>query len=365
MADRFNTRRLRHRLAVLIAAVLAAGGAIGLLPAQHAAAQDSCQQDDAGAGWICQWSQIDNGNWPESQQSDPDCHSTCDYYLHGNCQSYYYADNVSLSRPGVDFRGDIERAVRNWSGRPYCSPFFYNCNCGNAFMTLNDATLVGAEAGYCGVGDVTSAWDAGGQQYDNHVVASHAEYNDQPIDGSGDNIPWYDGKPDSYNGQYCDAIMTSVHEVGHAMTEGHSSYPDDVMCASPPGQLNCHDVTQIDADANNMLNAVYGPYHNNSTSGSGGPNCNGCEMACPQTTGVTTSTGTDPTASVNQTLWTICGTVFNLPDTSGYWAKAWDIFQGVSVPNLPQDITQNPCSGYFAQKQLVPWINCETGNPIA
>jgi len=354
MADRFNARRLRRRLAVLAAAVVVAAGAIGLLPAQHAAAQDSCQPDDAGRGWICQWSQLDNNNWPD-QSSTPDCGQTCDWYLHGNCQYYYYSDQVNFSTNSVDFRGDIERAVRAWSGRPYCSPTFYNCKCGSAFLTLASTSLSGADAGYCGVGWTTTAWEANNQQGDNHVVGAEAEYNTTASD------PWFDGPPSDYSGMYCDAIMTSLHEVGHTMTESHSSYPDDIMCAG--ANVGCKDVNAIDADADSMLNAVYGPYHNaNNGGGSGG--CGGCNMACPQTTGVTTSTGTDPATTVNATIWTVCGTAFALPDVSGYWAKTWDIFQGVSTPNIPADLTTSPCWQYYLTHQLVAWITCSTGvNP--
>ena len=335
-----------------MAAVCAISASL-VLPAQRAAAQDSCLQDNGGQ-YICRWTQLET-TWPAI--SDPDCHDQCAYYLHGNCQYYWYSNGVTNSSDGVDYRGDMARAIEAWNGRPYCSPTFYDCKCNSAFLTIGAADLSGdpATAHACGVGSVTTAWQAGGQQYDNHIVSATAKYNTKAP------VPWSQGEV-SY--AHCDAIGTSLHEVGHAMSEGHSSYRADIMCSIPgtsdPNQA-CEDNTAIDSDADAMLNTVYGPYHNNSSH-----NCGGCQMACPQTSGITqASTGVDPAATVNQVVWNVCGTAFALPDVSGYWAKTWDLLQGVSTPNLPQDISGSACFPYFAQKQLVPWIVCVTGNPIA
>jgi len=343
-------RPILRRAALGLVAICAVSAGL-ILPAQRAAAQDSCVQDDSGQ-YICRWTQLDNNDWPVNT-TDPDCHNVCDWYLHGNCQYLWYSNNVSNSSGSIDFRGDMKRAIEAWNGRPYCSPTFYDCNCGSAFLTITAADLSASNPGVCGLGWVTSAWDAGGQAGDNHIVSAEAEYNEKPP------AQWTQGDV-SY--RHCDAIGVSIHEVGHAMGEGHSSYRADIMCSIPgadptdPNQ-GCQDVTAIDADADSMLNAVYGPYHDNSNG-----NCGGCQMACPQTSGISqTSTGTDPATMVNQFVWTVCGTAFALPDVSGYWAKTWDLLQGVSTPDLPEEITGSSCWPWFAQKQLVPWINCEAG----
>lgn len=340
---------MRHRLALSLVAVFVATGSIVGLPAQRAAAQESCAQDDRGQ-YICRWTQLDNNNWPAI--SDPDCHGYYAYWLHGQCSStYYYADQINWSVGGIDVHGDMQRAVKAWSGQPYCSPFIYPCNCGSSTINLRAFDMSADGAGICGEGAVTTAWQAYGSssQYDNHVVSAWAGYN------TNSGYPWSDGPP-SQSGTYCDAIGIALHEMGHVMTEGHSSYLNDLMCA---GTANCKFVESIDGDAQNMLAAVYGTYHNaNSSGGSGG--CGGCQMACAQTTSVTgADTTIDPTVTINQTLWTVCGTAFALPEASGYYAKAWDLYYGLPSPNPASLLTRPQCMTYFTTKQLVAWLQCE------
>jgi hypothetical protein len=192
-----------------------------LLAPLPVAAQESCVPDDAGK-WICRWTQLDNNDWPNST-TDPDCHAYCAFYISG--QRYSYSDHVPMVVYGVDFERDMATAAGDWSGQPYNSPWFGNCNCptGSAFLTLGQTDVKGG--GACGVGWVRTAWQAQNVTNDNHVVSAEADF------ATNAGVPWFDGPPSPSfaGGHYCDALSVAYHEVGHAFGEGHSSVVPDVM----------------------------------------------------------------------------------------------------------------------------------------
>ena len=330
MADRFNPRSCRHQVALLVAAVVAATGAIGWLPAQHALATESCQNvgsgaaDSNGSPYQCRYTQLDNTDWP-NQTTDPDCHGNCAWFLHGNGpQSYTYSDQgLTISANGVNFRNDMENAVNQWSGEPYNSPWFSNCNCGSGFMTITQGNTGG---GACGLGWTVTAWQAYNQTNDNHIVSSTAEY---ASDFSG---PWYDGTPPSnFSGQWCDAAFTALHEVGHAFGEGHSSVNGDVM------YWNGGTTTQIDGDATELLLQLYGAYQNSN----GG--CGGCQWSC-----------TAPAAHL------LCSAL----GIAGYYQKAWQLAHGLTVPNAVLLATPppSPCLVWWYSDSFLNWLTCATNN---
>jgi hypothetical protein len=349
MAERFRVWRLLHKkgeagpqsshgsrgrhAVMLVATFLTTAGAMALTPAHPVAAQDSCIDDGAnqgtnGTNWICRWTQMDN-NFPYAG-SNPDCGAYCAYYLHGSGpQIYNYSDQVTVSANGVNFHSDVQTAVHDWSGQPYRSPWFSNCNCGNGFMTVNDGPT---QPNACGVGGVTTAWQAYGATNDNHIVSAVLTF-------TTNNVNWFDGPPPStFSGDYCDAQSTAYHEAGHAFSEGHSSYAGDVM------YWGGSDNTTIDGDAQNMLDAVYGPYN-----GQGSGTCSSCQTLCPpQSQGVR-----------------VGGTVYYVPTPFcaplyGYLSKAWDLSQGVPHPN-PVDYATPPPSGcltYWYGDQFENWVVC-------
>lgn len=324
-----SPRRTRGRiLSVLLATVLASAGAVALAPAHPVAAQQSCFQDDPGKGangtnWECQWTQLEN-SWPDN--NFPSC-SPCVAYRR------YLTLNASINQSNVNhvaYHDDMANAVYSWSGQTYNSPWFNDCKCGSAFLNIN-ATHQGA--GVCGEGGVS--YDANNG---NTIVGAVANYN---LDAT------YVDSPNSAG--TCDARSTAVHEVGHAFTEGHSSYPSDVM-----DWQDCMCAT-IDQDAQSMLNAVYGPQNSSSSSSSGGGGCGGCQVA--------PGDGGPGVGCTTLGVQTICGT----PDLAAYYWKAWYLSQGAGdlVPADPQTnpvmlITPDHCLIYYYSKQYVAWLQCTT-----
>jgi hypothetical protein len=345
----------RHSLSMVVALCMAVA-TVGMMPASQAMANQSCSQapDSSytgnGTPWDCNWTQINNNNWPANSQS-PDCGNQCSWYVggygHGGCTWYSWTDNVTYSVSGIDFNGAADRAIKGWSALPYCSPGWVKCQgCSGDMLTVQDANE--ADPNACGMGWTVTAWQNGGQQYDNHIVSSTLEYNNS---SSG---TWSPGPPDQ-TGIWCDVIHIALHEGGHAMGEGHSTINNQ-------GTMYWGGNVQesIDGDAEAMLNSVYGPYHNNGGAGGGG-GCNGCSMACPQAPSLTTAatSSVDPTATVNQTLWVACGT--SGPYINGYYAKIWDLSQGVALPNAAWYVMQaenRACLFYLTREQLMPWIHC-------
>ena len=360
---------MRRRFFIVVAGLSMVSATFGFGPATRATANQSCSQapdssyTNNGTSWDCNWTQIDNANWPSNSQS-PNCTQYCAWYIggygHGNCQWYQWTDNVNYSdfpnTSGVDFDGAADKEIKQWGAEPYCSPGWGKCQgCSGDMLTVRDANE--PDPSWCGTGNALTAWNVNGQQYDNHVVSSYLEYNNH-VGGT-----WYPGPPTN-SGFFCDVYAIAAHEAGHAMTEGHASLNSaDIMYWGGGGTDD-----KIDGDATAMLNSVYGPYHQNGGSGSGG-GCSGCNsMACPQVPAVTAAnvppgaTVIDPAGDVNNALWAVCGTSNLYID--GYYAKAWDASQGVALPNAAWYITQAEnklCWPYVVQKQLVPWANCLTG----
>jgi hypothetical protein len=283
----------------VLAAVLATISAVALAPAHPVAAQQSCLPDDAGK-WTCRWTQLDNNNWPGST-TDPDCHAYCAFYIWG--QRYSYSDHVPMWVYGVDFERDMTTAAADWSGQPYNSPWFGNCNCpsGGAFLTLGQKNS-GTGGRACGIGWVKTAWQAQGVTNDNHVVSAEADF---ATDFTGS---WFDGPPPPTfgGGAYCDAINVAYHEVGHAFGEGHSSVLADIMYGGGDGA----DTRTIDADAQELLRTLYGA-HTPSTPKVPIP-CGPCRL--PMTTAPASQVCSPPApASVAECI------AYN------YLAKAWDL----------------------------------------
>jgi hypothetical protein len=323
-------RRRGRTFATFLATVLASTSVFVLAPAHPVAAQNSCFQDDPGQGangtnWECQWTQLEN-SWPDN--NFPSC-SPCVAY------GRYLTLNASINQSNVNrvaFHDDMANAVYSWSGQTYNSPWFNDCKCGSAFLNIN-AYHYGA--GVCGEGDVS---------YDSsslNIVGASADYN---IDVT------YVDSPNSAG--TCDARSTAVHEVGHAFTEGHSSYPSDVM-----NWKDCMCAT-IDQDAQSMLNAVYGPENSSSSDssgGGGGGGCGGCQVA--------PDGGGSGVGCTTVGLQTVCST----PDLAAYYWKAWYLSQGAGgqVPADPQTnpvllITPDQCLIYYYSKQYTNWLTCTT-----
>jgi len=370
-----KTRRssfLRRHVALLGAILTAlASFPLAIKPLTVSADMSGCVQSNGS--YTCRYTQLQNNGWPQST-SDPDCHDQCAWYLHGsssspNPQTYGYRDAITvMNTQGVDFKGWMVGASDAWSGQPFNSPSFYNCECGSGeFLTLGNLQqyypgTTTWNTTSCGFGGVTTAWEAGGQTYDNHIVSSFADYNDQyPMS------QWVDETLPADGQKHCSAAYTAYHEVGHGFGEGHasSSPKSEVMFhAMWNGQDTGSSTDKIDGDAQQLLSNLYGAYTNSSNNGGSG-GCNGCQMACPQVQSITTADGIQ---TVNQALWTVCGESYTLPYAWGYYAKMWDILQSAEQPpNVPTPTVMgiyglafgNGCATYFQYKQLVAWLNCQ------
>jgi hypothetical protein len=336
--------RRRRGLAVIAATILwAASGGAALLAPLPVSAQESCFRDDAGKGangtnWECRWTQLDT-NWPDTTASggyDPDCHAYCAFYI--SSQRYSYSDHVPMVAYGVDFEGDMRMAAADWSGQPYNSPWFGNCNCpsGGAFLTLGQKTS-GTGGRACGIGWTTTAWQAQNITNDNHVVSSEADF---ATDFTGS---WFDGPPPpTFGGQYCDAVNVAYHEVGHAFGEGHSSVLADIMYWGGDGA----DTRTIDADAQELLRTLYGAHTPNT------PNipipCGPCRLPSAAASAVCSPPAP---ASVAECI------------SYNYLAKAWDLAHADPVVD-PTPIVQATPLGSGCLVSAVDyqaWVTCVLG----
>jgi len=359
-------RLARSAVALAVAACLAPLAGTPLA----ASANEGCVQNTDGS-WSCRYTQLDNGNFP-GNSSDPDCHQYCAWYqrVSGKSPEYYpYLDLVTVMNvPGVDFHGWMRSAVQAWSGLPYNSPFFYNCNCSNGqqFLTLGNLQFnypgtTQTDTTDCGVGNATTAWQAYGSTNDNHVVSAYADYNDQ---FSGE---WVDDQFRADGNYQCSAAQTAYHELGHAFGEGHATADlSEIMYSSNGHSGDATD--KVDGDAQQLLDLLYGAYDNSDNNGGSG-GCNNCQMACPQ---IQTGLAADGIQTVNAALWTTCGTGYGLPYAWGYYAKLWDMAQGAAqVPGVPSpptaaDLTRVVeetaplCWDDFTSRQLTAWLQCVT-----
>ena len=325
----------RRRLAVMLAAVLATITAVALAAAHPVAAQESCVPDNAGK-WTCRWTQLDNNDWPNST-TDPDCHAYCDFYI--SSQRYNYSDHVPMWVYGVDFEKDMATAAADWSGQPYNSPWFGNCNCptGGAFLTLGQSP--GGNNGMtCGTGWVRTAWQVQNVTNDNHIVSAEADFSTDSKGTFGDGPA-----PPTFSGFYCDAISTAYHEVGHAFGEGHSSVIADIMYPT------ISDNRTIDGDAQELLRTLYGA-HTPNTPNVPIPACGPCRF--PATTAPASQVCSPPApASVAECI------AYN------YLAKAWDLAHaGPVVDPVPIAGATPVASGCLAvATDYQAWVTCVLG----
>ena len=345
------SRRLRHISCGVIAILAALVGQLGVSGVMPAAAYDDCtwvgnSSGTNGSDWTCDYTQLggSNNDWPglvdQGAGTFPRCYDNngnyCNWWPSPNGQP----DNVpylnTLSNDNrASFYDDARTAIGDWSGQPFNSPIFYDCHNNNTCNKVS-VTFKWADLGNTG----TCASGGPSTMSGDTIVTAAVTLN------SNSSVSWSDG----YNNWgACDAQSTLYHEVGHVFAEGHSSNSNDVMY-----WRDCM-CTTIDKDAQSVLNAVYGKP---STDSSDSMACS-CEyLACPQVPAVTTANGV-PT--VNQTLWTVCGTGYALPYVWNYYAKAWNLAQGQAVPSA-SDVEQlafpPPCTLYFTSKQLVLWLEC-------
>ena len=357
-----RNRFFRQRV-VLLGAILGVLASFPLAskPLTVSADVSGCVHNSNGTYGACRYTQLENNAYPQ-YSSDPDCHQYCAWYLHGSgSQNYPYADLINvMSYPGVDFHKWMNSAVYAWSGLPYSQPIFYNCGCSSGqFLTVGNLQRNNPDGSVnttaCGFGDVTTAWEAGGQSGDNHVTSSYADYNDQY------SSQWADTDNPPNSGKYCSASQTAYHEVGHAFGEGHSTAdPSEIMYTNPSNYTGGANFGTVDDDAQQLMADLYGAYDN--TSNSNNPsNCRGCQMACPQ---ISEGVAADGITTINSALWTVCGTSYTLPDVWGYYAKLWDMYQGsawvpsVSVPYVISLVSPASCNSFFDSHQLVLWLEC-------
>lgn len=303
-------------------------GQAGITGGLPASAHDDCQRQGStnGSPWTCGYTQLDPGrNWPWDG-SDPRCGVCAWWDMPGGRPGNVDADFSGIPNSGngaVRWNDDLLNAMYAWSGQPYNSPWMYQCGGSNCqYSQVHDGWKDegwNGNATPCGIAYVyvDSA---------SRVTSSTIMYNNNG------QLHWWDGPP--ANGQYgCDAKSTAYHEEGHVFTLGHSSVASDVM------YWGGGDVTSVTGNAQNGLNAIYGPYQGNSNSGGG---CSSCrfEPICRSTIDPCNPLGTF--------------------DLEGYLAKAWDLSQGVSLPN-PVSYAAPPvggCMPYWYAEDFTNWSTC-------
>jgi hypothetical protein len=199
------------------------------------------------------WTQADNGAWPQSAHG-PDC-GPCLKWPNGEYEyrwSYGFGDD-KVYHPAA------RAAVNEWSGQMYKSPMFSETGHSCVNSSYENLCVRGNEnlkSTYCGASHVS--WTTG-----NLIYYGWAELNSGRHD-------FHDGPPPAETGG-CDIRTVWYHEVGHAYGEGHSSVYTDLMCGYLDG--SCRGFPEhVDADAQGMLKAVYGPVSGEST-------CSDCPSA--------------------------------------------------------------------------------------
>jgi hypothetical protein len=333
------TRGRRRRITLAISATLLASTAalgqlgLGALPV---AARDNCQNVGQGNGsngtaWYCGWTGYGPYvQWPTNTgggaPTDPFCGAYClNWPMPGNSAENVPAHiTLSNQQNGPAYYNDAYAAMKDWGGQPYNSPWMYECNCSTAAVNVGWGSY---NAQYCGMSAITQ-WDS----Y-NRVIGNPGAYINL------NNANQYTDGPPPNNG--CNAQSALYHEWGHVFTLGHSSDPHDVMYWAGGN------VTSVTDQAQTGLNNMYGPYQNNQQSGG----CNNCQgVPCPESV-----------AGTQTYTWATCGNGVPLPSVDGYYAKAWAMSQGVSVPSPVSEISSaDSCFAYFLARQYLPWVQCET-----
>jgi hypothetical protein len=324
-------RRLFTRGAVgLLAALLLALGQISMGGVATASAHDDCTyvgngQGAGGTNWTCPYTQLDNGNWP-AQSGAPQCGGTCQAWnTPGGNPGYVPADFTGISNVnGVNFYNDLLNAMYGWSGQDYNSPILYQCdpNSSCQYSEVHDGWKDESWNGASTSCGITYNWQVDSA---NHIQQSTIMYNNNS------QVRWWDGPPASGTGYGCDAKATAYHEEGHVWGLGHSSDNADVMFW---GGSKANTVT---ANAQTALAAMYGPYHSGN---GGGGSCPNCQTICG--------------ASENP-----CNPGLGAPNLQGYLTKAWDMSQGVSVPNPASYVAPVPaCLTYWYAEDFANWSLC-------
>jgi hypothetical protein len=216
----------RRALAIGALAAIAATGWLGAARPIGAEAASSC----SGAQ-TCRWTQESNNNWQPGSGS-PNC-SPCVRWANVN-GTYQRLSYYNAFSSGSMWQHEGDWAVAQWSSLQYVSPTFSKCGCG-APLQLQAKDL---GSGLCGWTDYS--WDASGNLTKATVYLN-----------SNSAVSYIDGPS---NDQRCDLRNVFLHEVGHAFGEGHSSITTDLMAT------HSNNVETIDADAQNMMAAVYGTY---------------------------------------------------------------------------------------------------------
>jgi hypothetical protein len=309
-------------------------GQLGFSGALPAAAHDDCQHTGStnGSPWTYSYTQDDPWYpWPAS--GAPQCGtnpapSQCAWWDMpnggpGNVDADFTGTYPQVS--GVNFYDDLITAMHAWAGQPYNSPWMYQCT-----ASANNCQYSQVHLGSKDEGQIT--------QSGNTIIGTCGLTYDYTISSSSDSrmssstimlnnnssVNWWDGQPAA--GQYgCDAKATAFHEEGHTFTLGHSSVSGEVM------YWGGGDVATVTSAAQRGLNAIYGPYTR------GGNSCGAsCNNSC-----------------LGQVEALLCST---LGGAVGYYQKAWQMSQGVSVPNPVSIITPSSCEGYG--NNYSAWLSC-------
>ena len=318
----------RRTAALLAGACALAGASVPLLDPHVALANDNCAQASSGStngtGWTCTWTQLFNP-WPGDPGqplNPPQCSSACYVWaLQANGKPGDVPAAIAVSdTSNVKFGTDLKAAMQDWAGQPYKSPWVYICtNCSSSQIEIQMNAGSVSDANWCGQTTV-----------DNHDQNNLLIHVTVTLNTS---APWYDGPPPAGRSG-CDAKATAYHELGHAIGSlGHSGVQGNAMYWQGGAEA-------IGGDDQQGLNALYGPYNGTNNGGSG--SCSNCQTICGQA-----DNPCQPTPGV---------------DYEGYLEKAWDMSQGVPMPNPVGYLSSvDGCLTYVFAKQYLNWFDCQVG----
>jgi hypothetical protein len=333
-SERGRRRLFMRGVMGLFATLLLALGQLSVGGILTASAHDDCRYASTsadytdGSPWNCNYTQVDSGNWPGSSSS-PQCGSTCWFWWMpnggpGNVDADFTGAYPNAS--GVDFYNDLPTAMHGWASQTYNSPWMYQCggsNCQYSQVHVGSKDEGSGRTYSCGLTYVYADSNT------NYVTSATIMLNNNGA------VRWVDGPTGSQGG--CDAKSMAFHEEGHVYTLGHSSVNADVM------YWGGGDVSTVTGNSQTGLNAIYGPYQGGNGS-SGGSGCGSCQIDPGFQVPIPACNG---------------GVCYRL---EGYLAKAWDMSQGVSIPNAVSSlIGADGCLQYFFAKQYTPWLNCQAG----
>jgi len=247
--------RLLRRVVPAVMALCVSMGAVGIGTALPVSAAMNCATTNNTT--TCNWTQIDNGNWP-ANSSDPNCNDTsgdstrgCQEWLQDCSQTLYYSNGWSSNRNYWMF-SVVNWAANTWNSVPQCTPSFHESESGNALVSYYSGHLgtYSSTTAPCAETFVYSTNQGGVGAIDHvNIVAN-------------EDVGWYQSPPPNDGHINCNMKSAQLHETGHSYGEGHSSVAGDLMY---PWDNN---TTAIDQDAHAMLAAVYG---------TGAPACTSCQ----------------------------------------------------------------------------------------